>query len=222
VAANKVVVRVKRLGGGFGGKETRSVPLSSILSLAAQKTGRPVRYMLTREEDMVTSGQRHPFLGKWKVGVNNDGKIQALDVDVFNNAGWSMDLSAAVVERGMTHSDGCYHVPNVHIRGRCCKTNTMSNTAFRGFGGPQGMFIAETYMEEVADRLGMPVERLREINFYKDGDLTHFNNPINDWHVPLMWKQVQDETSYAAGTRRCSCARRRARIGLWPCAPSGW
>ncbi|KAK4101091.1 xanthine dehydrogenase [Parathielavia hyrcaniae] len=197
VQSNKIVVKVKRMGGGFGGKESRSVPLSSILALAAKKTRRPVRCMLTREEDMVTSGQRHPFLAKWKVGVNKDGKIQALDLDVFNNAGWSWDLSAAVCERSMTHSDGCYLIPNIHVRGRICKTNTMSNTAFRGFGGPQGMFIAETYMSEVADRLGMPEEKFREINMYKPGELTHFNQTLTDWHVPLMYQQVQEEADYA-------------------------
>ncbi|SPQ20407.1 4c3d0739-4c81-4792-b68b-38a496ac4c02 [Thermothielavioides terrestris] len=197
VQSNKIVVKVKRMGGGFGGKETRSIQLSTILALAAKKTRRPVRCMLTREEDMVTSGQRHPFLGRWKVGINKDGKIQALDLDIFNNGGWSWDLSAAVCERSMTHSDGCYLIPNVHVRGRICKTNTMSNTAFRGFGGPQGMFIAESYMSEVADRLGMPVERLREINFYKPNELTHFNQPVTDWHVPLMYQQVQDDAEYA-------------------------
>lgn len=197
VQANKVVVKVKRLGGGFGGKETRCIQLSTILALAAQKTRKPVRCMLTREEDMVTSGQRHPFLGRWKVGVNKDGKIQALDLDIFNNGGWSWDLSAAVCERAMTHSDGCYRVPNVHVRGRICKTNTMSNTAFRGFGGPQGLFIAEMYMSEVADRLGIPVEKFREINMYKALEETHFNQKLTDWHVPLMYKQVLEETEYA-------------------------
>ncbi|KAM0813135.1 putative xanthine dehydrogenase [Seiridium cardinale] len=197
VPANKVVARVKRLGGGFGGKETRCVLLSTIMALAAQKTGRPVRCMLNRDEDMVMSGQRHPFLAKWKVGVNKDGKLQALDVDVFNNAGWSFDLSAAVCERAMTHIDGCYKIPNVHVRGRLCKTNTMSNTAFRGFGGPQGMFMAESYMSEVADRLGMPVEEFRQINFYEADGETHFNQTIEDWHVPLMYKQVQEESDYA-------------------------
>ena len=195
---NKIVVRCKRMGGGFGGKESRSVALSSLLALAAQKTRRPVRCMLTREEDMIFSGQRHPFLGRWKVGVNKDGKIQALDLDIFNNAGWSWDLSAAVCERAMSHSDGCYLIPNVHVRGRLCKTNTMSNTAFRGFGGPQGMFIAESYMSEVADRLGMPVEKLREINFYKPEEPTHFNQPLTDWHVPLMYSQVLEESKYDA------------------------
>lgn len=197
VQANKVVVKVKRLGGGFGGKETRCIQLSTILALAAQKTRRPVRCMLTREEDMVTSGQRHPFLGRWKVGVNKDGKIQALDLDIFNNGGWSWDLSAAVCERAMTHSDNCYLIPNFHVRGRICRTNTMSNTAFRGFGGPQGLFIAESYMSEVADRLDIPVERLREINMYKTEEETHFNQKLTDWHVPLMYKQVQDEVQYA-------------------------
>lgn len=197
VQSNKITVRVKRLGGGFGGKETRCVLLSTIIALAAQKVNRPVRCMLNRDEDMVMSGQRHPFLGKWKVGVNKDGKLQALELDVFNNAGWSFDLSPAVCERAMTHSDNCYYIPNVHVRGRLCKTNTMSNTAFRGFGGPQGMFITESFMSEVADRLGMPVEKLREINMYKDGQETHFNQKIEDWHVPLMYKQVQEEADYA-------------------------
>lgn len=194
--ANRINVRVKRLGGGFGGKESRSVVLSSAVALAAHKTGRPVRCMLTREEDMVTMGQRHPFLAYYKVGVNKDGKIQALDLDVYNNAGWTFDLSTAVVERSMSHSDGCYYIPNVYIRGRICRTNTVSNTAFRGFGGPQGMFIAETYMEEIADRLGMPVEKLREINFYEPHGITHFNQVIEDWHVPLMYKQVKEESDY--------------------------
>jgi xanthine dehydrogenase/oxidase len=197
VAANKVVSKVKRLGGGFGGKETRSIQLTGICALAAKKTGRPVRCMLNRDEDMITSGQRHPFLAHWKVGVNNDGKLQALDADVFCNAGWSQDLSAAVCDRALSHIDGCYLIPNVHVRGRLCRTNTMSNTAFRGFGGPQGMFIGESYMEEIADRLDIPVEKLREINFYKPNEETHFNQSLKDWHVPIMYQQVQEESSYA-------------------------
>ncbi|KAF4637755.1 hypothetical protein G7Y89_g328 [Cudoniella acicularis] len=196
VAANKVVSRVKRLGGGFGGKETRSIQLTGIVALAAKKTGRPVRCMLNRDEDMMTSGQRHPFLAHWKVGVNKDGKIQVLDADVFCNAGWSQDLSGAVCDRALSHIDGCYYIPNVHVRGRLCKTNTMSNTAFRGFGGPQGIFISESYMEEIADRLDIPVERLREINFYKPNEETHFNQSLKDWHVPIMYKQVLEETNY--------------------------
>ena len=197
VQANKIVSKVKRLGGGFGGKETRSIQLSGICAVAANKLRRPVRCMLNRDDDISTSGQRHPFLARYKVAVNKDGKLQALDADVFANAGWSQDLSGAVLDRSLSHIDGCYCFPNVHVRGRLAKTNTVSNTAFRGFGGPQGMFIAETYMEEVADRLKMPVEKLRRMNMYKPNAKTHFNQELKDWHVPLMYQQVLSEADYA-------------------------
>lgn len=196
VAAHKVVSRVKRLGGGFGGKETRSVQLASICALAATKTRRPVRCMLNRDEDIAMSGQRHPFLCKWKVGVTKTGKLLALDADVFSNGGFSLDLSGGVLDRTLTHIDNVYKIPNVHVRGRICKTNTTSNTAFRGFGGPQGLFFAECFMEEIADNLDIPVEQLREMNLYKPDDVTHFNQELKDWHVPLMYKQVTEESSY--------------------------
>ncbi|KAK8086202.1 Xanthine dehydrogenase [Apiospora phragmitis] len=181
VQANKVVARVKRLGGGFGGKETRCVQLSTMIALAAQKTKRPVRCMLNRDEDMIMSGQRHPFLCKWKVGVNKDGKLQALDADVFNNAGWSQLLHDP--ERAHSRPP----LQDKHYVEHCIPW----------FGGPQGLFMAESYMSEVADRLGMPVEELRQINFYEPNEETHFNQPIQDWHVPLMYKQVQEESAYA-------------------------
>ena len=196
VENNKIVSKVKRLGGGFGGKETRSIQLSAICAVGAKKTKRPVRCMLNRDEDIMTSGQRHPFLGVWKVGVNKNGKLQALQANVFNNGGWSQDLSAAVVDRALSHIDGVYNIPNVDVHGRICKTNTVSNSAFRGFGGPQGMFICETYMSEVANLLKMPEEKFREINFYKPGEETHFNQALEDWHVPLMWDQLKTESKY--------------------------
>ncbi|KAL2215892.1 xanthine dehydrogenase [Thermoascus aurantiacus ATCC 26904] len=196
VAANKVVARVKRLGGGFGGKETRSIQLAGICATAAAKVRRPVRCMLNRDEDIVTSGQRHPFLCRWKVGVTKEGKLLALDADVYANGGHTQDLSGAVVERCLSHIDGVYNIPNVYVRGRVCKTNTVSNTAFRGFGGPQGMFFAESFMSEIADHLSIPVEELRLLNMYKPGDKTHFNQELKDWHVPLMYKQVMEESSY--------------------------
>jgi xanthine dehydrogenase/oxidase len=202
VALNKIVCRVKRLGGGFGGKETRSVQLAGICAVAANKVRRPVRSMLNRDEDMITSGQRHPFLSKWKVAVNKDGKLQALQADVVNNGGWTQDLSAAVVDRSLSHIDGVYLCPNVHVRGRIAKTNTASNTAFRGFGGPQGLFIAECIIEELADHLDIPVEKLRQINMYKSGEQTHFNQELKDWHIPLMYKQVQDESEYWSRKRK--------------------
>jgi xanthine dehydrogenase/oxidase len=199
VAANKIVTRVKRMGGGFGGKETRSVQLAGIVACAANKVRRPVRCMLNRDEDIITSGQRHPFLARWKVAVNKDGKLQALDADVFCNGGWSQDLSGAVVERSLSHIDNVYSIPNIHVRGRVAKTNTVSNTAFRGFGGPQGMFICETFMEEVADHLKMPVDELRQKNMYspETNMITHYNQELKDWYVPLMYRQIQEESDYA-------------------------
>ncbi|KNG81047.1 xanthine dehydrogenase [Aspergillus nomiae NRRL 13137] len=196
VAANKIVSRVKRLGGGFGGKETRSIQLAGLCATAAAKTRRPVRCMLNRDEDIITSGQRHPFYCRWKVAVTKEGKLLALDADVYGNGGHTQDLSAAVVDRSLSHIDGVYNIPNVHVRGRICKTNTVSNSAFRGFGGPQGMFIAESFMSEIADHLDIPVEKLRMDNMYKPGDKTHFNQELKDWHVPLMYNQVLEESSY--------------------------
>ena len=114
--ANKIVTRVKRLGGGFGGKETRSIQLAGICAVAAKKTQRPVRCMLNRDEDIISSGQRHPFLARWKAAVNEDGKLQALDADVFANAGWSQDLSGAVVDRGKRHSCGAMSTIYFHYR----------------------------------------------------------------------------------------------------------
>ena len=198
VQSNKIVSKVKRLGGGFGGKESRSIQLAGIVATAANKIKRPVRCMLNRDEDIMTSGQRHPFLGVWKVAVSKEGKLQALQCHLFGNGGWSQDLSAAVVDRALSHIDGCYNIPNIDVHGRVCKTNTVSNSAFRGFGGPQGMFICENMMSEVADHMNMSVDQLRQTNFYEAGAQTHYNQELEDWYVPLMYKQVMDESNYKA------------------------
>ncbi|OOF93955.1 hypothetical protein ASPCADRAFT_172899 [Aspergillus carbonarius ITEM 5010] len=197
VPANRINARVKRMGGAFGGKESRSTQLACLLAIAAKKTRRPVRAMLNRDEDMMTSGQRHPFQCRWKVGVMNDGTLVALDADVYNNAGYSLDMSGAVMDRCCTHIENCYHFPNVHIRGWVCKTNTHSNTAFRGFGGPQAMFIAESYMSAVAEGLNIDIDDLRWKNLYQQGQLTPFLQPIDqDWHVPLLLEQLRQEAQY--------------------------
>ncbi|KAL5358559.1 Molybdopterin-binding domain of aldehyde dehydrogenase-domain-containing protein [Aspergillus floccosus] len=197
VPANRINARVKRMGGAFGGKESRSVQLAAILAVAAKKEKRPMRAMLNRDEDMMTSGQRHPIQCRWKVGVMNDGTLVALDADCYNNAGYSLDMSSAVMDRCCTHLDNCYHIPNVYIRAWVCKTNTHSNTAFRGFGGPQAMFIAESYMNAIAEGLNIPIDELRRRNLYKEGQLTPFLQRIDeDWHVPLLLEQVREEAKY--------------------------
>ena len=197
VPSNRINVRVKRMGGAFGGKESRSVQLASILAIAAKKERRPMRAMLNRDEDMMTSGQRNPIMCRWKIGVTKEGKIMALDADCYANAGWTLDMSGAVMDRFCTHLDNCYHIPNAHIRGWVCRTNTVSNTAFRGFGGPQAMFIAESYMYAVAEGLDMSVGELRLKNLYSQGQRTPFHQIIDeDWHVPMLLEQVRQEADY--------------------------
>ncbi|PYH47035.1 xanthine dehydrogenase [Aspergillus saccharolyticus JOP 1030-1] len=197
IPASRINARVKRMGGAFGGKESRSVPLACFVALAAQKTRRPVRAMLARDEDMMTTGQRHPVQCRWRVGVDAAGKLLALSADCYNNAGWSLDMSGAVMDRCCTHLDNCYEIPNVHIRGWVCRTNTHSNTAFRGFGAPQSMFVTESMMYAVAEGLGVDVDELRRRNLYAVGQRTPFLQQIDqDWHVPMLLEQVRVEARY--------------------------
>lgn len=199
VPMNRVAVRTKRLGGGFGGKESRSVIIAATMALASSVAGAPVRCMLDRDEDITFSGQRHPFMGKWKIGFSNDGKLQRFDAKVYNNVGWSQDLSRAVLERAMTHIDGVYRWQHgIRVRGWMCKTNTVSNTAFRGFGGPQGMLIVEDAVERAARSIGMSPEQMRFLNLNQEGDRTHFGQPLLDWNVPAMWQQIRDSADYDA------------------------
>lgn len=197
VPSNRVNARVKRMGGAFGGKESRSVPFAVYTSIAARKEKRPVRLMLNRDEDMLLSGQRHPFQARWKVGVTKEGKLLAFEADVYNNGGFSQDLSGAVMDRCLTHLDNCYECPNVFLRGYVCKTNIHSNTAYRGFGAPQGMYIAETIMYNLAEGLGTDIDELRRKNLYKLGEHTPFFQKIDeDWHVPLLLQQLAQSSDY--------------------------
>ncbi|KAI5125185.1 xanthine dehydrogenase/oxidase isoform X1 [Manis pentadactyla] len=198
VPANRILVRVKRMGGGFGGKETRSTVVSTAVALAAYKTGRPVRCMLDRDEDMLITGGRHPFLAKYKVGFMKTGTVVALEVDHFSNAGNTLDLSQSIMERALFHMDNCYKIPNIRGTGRLCKTNLSSNTAFRGFGGPQGMLIAEYWMSEVAVTCGLPAEEVRRRNMYKEGDLTHFNQKLEGFTLPRCWDECLESSRYHA------------------------
>ncbi|KAL4576904.1 hypothetical protein LXL04_013005 [Taraxacum kok-saghyz] len=147
---SKVVCKVKRVGGGFGGKETRAVFFAAVAAVPAYILNRPVKLTLDRDIDMMITGQRHSFLGKYKVGFTNEGKVVGLDLEIYNNGGNSLDLSQSVLERAMYHSENVYEIPNVRVRGSVCFTNYPSNTAFRGFGGPQGMLITENWIQRIA------------------------------------------------------------------------
>ncbi|KAF2682324.1 hypothetical protein K458DRAFT_432835 [Lentithecium fluviatile CBS 122367] len=197
VPSNRINARVKRLGGGFGGKESRSVPFACYLAIAAKKEKRPMRLMLNRDEDMLLSGQRHPVQARWRVGVSKEGKLIALDADVYDNAGFSQDMSGAVMDRCITHFDNVYECPNVFLRGHVCKTNIHSNTAYRGFGAPQGMYFSETIMYNIAEGLGMDIDELRWKNLYKIGEHTPFLQKIDeDWHIPLLLEQLGRSSHY--------------------------
>ncbi|KAL5036700.1 hypothetical protein BDV3_005886 [Batrachochytrium dendrobatidis] len=196
IPSHRVVCRVKRLGGGFGGKETRPAYISCALAIAARKHRLPVRCVLTREEDMSTSGTRHPFLANYDVGFTDQGKLISAELDVFCNGGHSMDLSLSIIERCITHSDNAYYIPNMNLFGRICKTNLPSNTAFRGFGGPQGMMVAEQYITHVANYLSKPVEEIRRLNLYKDGQITHFNMPLEKVYLDRSFSEVLVSSDY--------------------------
>ncbi|GAB0187485.1 xanthine dehydrogenase/oxidase [Grus japonensis] len=198
VPSNRVVVRVKRMGGGFGGKETRSTILSTVVVVTAFKTGRPVRCMLDRDEDMLISGGRHPFLGRYKVGFMKNGKVKSLEVSYYSNGGNSVDLSYGVMDRALLHLDNSYNIPNVRSMGIVCKTNLPSNTAFRGFGGPQGMMIAECWMSDLARKCGLPPEEVRKLNLYNEGDLTHFNQKLEGFTLRRCWDECMSSSNYHA------------------------
>ncbi|KAF2806742.1 uncharacterized protein BDZ99DRAFT_421912 [Mytilinidion resinicola] len=206
VPSSRVNCRVKRMGGAFGGKESRSVPFAALLAIAAKKERRPMRIMLNRDEDMLLSGQRHPCQARWKIGVSNEGKLLALEADLFDNAGFSQDMSGAVMDRCITHFDNCYEIPDVYLKGNVCKTNTHSNTAFRGFGAPQGMYFTESIMYTVSEGLGIDIDSLRLRNLYKPGNWTPFFQQIDeDWHVPLLLKQLSNSSNYE--TRKAEVAK---------------
>nr|XP_026690657.1 xanthine dehydrogenase/oxidase-like [Ciona intestinalis] len=193
---NKIVVRMKRMGGGFGGKETRFHVFSNPAVVAANKCGKPIRCVLTRQEDMQMTGQRHPFYGKYKVGFTKEGKFVSLILDIYNNGGNSTDLSGPVLEKAILHADHCYSIPNISITGYVCKTNISSNTAFRGFGAPQGMIIAEDWVWKVATKLNVPHEKIREMNMYKEGDFTHFGQQLEDFYLKRCWEECLKRSKF--------------------------
>ncbi|XP_077254247.1 xanthine dehydrogenase 1-like [Tasmannia lanceolata] len=187
---SKVVCKTKRLGGGFGGKETRSAFIAAAACVPSYLLKQPVKITLDRDIDMMISGQRHSFLGRYKLGFNNQGKFLALDLELYNNAGNSLDLSLAILERAMFHSDNVYEIPNVRIRGRVCYTNFPSNTAFRGFGGPQGMLIAENWIQRVAMELSKSPEEIREFNFQSDGSVLHYGHKLQHCTLRQVWDEL--------------------------------
>jgi xanthine dehydrogenase large subunit len=163
---NFVTVQCKRMGGAFGGKETQAAPPAAFAALVAHLTQRPARVAYGKDDDMRTTGKRHPFLGRYRVGFTAAGAITAYSLELYSDGGCSTDLSPAVLERAMLHADNAYYIPNVRVTGQVCKTNLPSNTAFRGFGGPQGVANIENVIEAIAIRLKMDALDVRSRNLY--------------------------------------------------------
>ena len=204
VPQNAVTVEVRRMGGAFGGKESQATLIAGIAAILARKTRRPVKLRLDRDTDMIVTGKRHDFLLRWKVGVEPDGRILAVDMDLAAGCGWSVDLSPAVISRALSHADNAYFYPHVRLRGLACKTHTQSNTAFRGFGGPQGMIGGEAMMDQIARTLKIDPLEVRRRNFYRPGterDLTPYHQRVEHFRLPDMVERLVASSDYAARRR---------------------
>ncbi|GAA6527095.1 xanthine dehydrogenase molybdopterin binding subunit [Intrasporangium sp. DVR] len=173
-----VTVQCIRMGGGFGGKEMQPHGYAAVAALGATLTGRPVRVRLTRPQDMTMTGKRHGFHASWRVGFGADGRLTALDATLTSDGGWSLDLSEAVLARALCHVDNAYFIPHVSVRGRIARTHKTSQTAFRGFGGPQGMFVIEDILGRCAPHLGLDPEVLRRRNTYTRGQTTPYGQEV--------------------------------------------
>jgi xanthine dehydrogenase/oxidase len=196
IPMNRVVCKTKRLGGGFGGKETRSAFIAAVAAVPCYLLQRPVRITLDRDIDMMITGQRHAFLGKYKVGFSEEGRVLALDLQIYNNAGNSLDLSLSVLERAMFHSDNVYEIQNIRIKGNVCFTNLPSHTAFRGFGGPQGMLITENWIEHIARVLGKGPEEIRELNFQKEGYVLHYGQKLEQCRLQQVFNELKSSCGF--------------------------
>ncbi|MAJ92934.1 MAG: xanthine dehydrogenase molybdopterin binding subunit, partial [Rhodospirillaceae bacterium TMED63] len=195
VAQNDVTIEVRRMGGGFGGKESQPTIIAAIAALLADQCRRPVKLRLRRDEDMVATGKRHDFLFKYEVGFDERGRIESAVIDMAARSGNVADLSAGVVARALCHGNNAYYIPNALFRGWPCKTNTVSNTAFRGFGGPQGMMAIETAIEHIAHDLGKSVEEIRAVNWYgtDDRNVTPYGQPVTDNIMPEIVERLARE-----------------------------
>ena len=206
--ANQVTVQCRRMGGGFGGKETQPALIAAAAAVLAHKTGRPIKLRLDRDTDMLMTGKRHDFLADYDVGFDSSGRIVALTVMLASRCGYSADLSGPVNDRAMMHIDNAYFLENVEIVSHRCKTHTVSNTAFRGFGGPQGMVVIEQIVDSIARVLGKDPLSVRRRNFYgsHERNVTHYGQPVEDNLVHIIVDRLAESSHYH---------ERRRQIGAW-------
>ena len=201
VAANAVVVNVRRMGGGFGGKETQMNLFACVAAIAAKKLGRAVKLRPDRDDDMTATGKRHDFVIDYDLGFDDNGKILAVRGDFYARCGFSSDLSGPVTDRALFHADNAYFYPDVELHSHPMKTNTVSNTAFRGFGGPQGVIAAERMIEEIAYALGRDPLEIRKANLYENGQLTPYHQEVEDQILPRIFAELEESADYHARRR---------------------
>ncbi|XP_033732048.1 xanthine dehydrogenase/oxidase-like [Pecten maximus] len=194
--SSRISSRLRRAGGAFGGKSSTSVAVAGIAAIGAWKTNRPVRCIFDREVDVKSTGKRHPLNAKFKVFYKKDGRIVGVDVKFYFGAGYSTDLSPFVMQSGMFLTQGCYDFNNIKAEGRLCRTNLPSNTAFRGFGAPQVLFVVEAMIQKVAFNLNIPAEQVRTANIFRKGGVTPFNMPINDDNLYRCWEECKQDSEF--------------------------
>ncbi len=197
-----VTVEVRRMGGGFGGKESQASLIACVAALLARKTGRAVKFRLDRDDDMIMTGKRHGFHIKYDVGFDAQGRIQAMDMLQLVDCGMSPDLSNAIADRAMFHADNCYYLPHAVVTSYRCFTHKVSNTAFRGFGGPQGMLAIEYVIDDIARHLALAPDAVRRANFYdamharKDRAVTHYGMDVEDCIIADIFDRLEKSSAY--------------------------
>ena len=195
--SNSITVLVRRIGGGFGGKETNFMT-ASICSLLAHKTKCPVKLRLDRDDDIIITGKRHEFFSDYEVGFSDKGEIKSVKLKLSSKCGMSPDLSLAINERALLHIDNAYFIPNLEVQNYLCKTNTSSSTAFRGFGGNQGMMAIENIIDNISRHLGKDPSEIRKINFYKKNsrNITHYGMKIEDNVINEIFNKLLKKSNY--------------------------
>jgi len=196
IPAHDIVVEVPRLGGAFGGKERAATIWASMAALGAYVCKRPVQVKLSRDEDMRATGKRHPFTSLWKVAYDEQGKLLAYDILLLANGGAYADLSVAILERAMFHSDNACYIPNTRIRGRACRTNLPPNTAYRGFGAPQGIFVIESILDDIARQLKLDPLEIRTLNAYQNGNITPYGQEIKECQLRDIYAKLAANADY--------------------------
>lgn len=199
ITMNNVTINMRRMGGGFGGKETQAAGVACLCAVAARKHRRPAKMRLTRRDDMRITGKRHPFFVRYDVGFDEEGRFCGVKIDLAGNCGYSLDLSGSIVDRAMFHVDNAYYLGDVIITGYCCRTNIASNTAYRGFGGPQGMVAIEQIMDHIARHRGLDPLALRKRNYYgkHERNITHYHQRITDNLLDEITTQLEASSDYA-------------------------